>query len=125
MFDFEEKRRLKRIFYSRPAIVVLALLVLFSGKALWNVHQKYVTSRENAERVAKERDELLKREEFLKSEVERLQSDRGIEEELRQKFSVVRDGEEVAVIVDEPAPPAVPAPEPKKSLWQRFLGWFR
>ena len=100
MLDFHEKRKLRSFLYSKPAVaVLLAIAVLLS----MSVYERYQSERD----MAAKRQELegklvaLKNQAAtLEEEVERLKSDRGIEEELRDRFEVAKSGEDIVIIVD-------------------------
>lgn len=102
-------------------IIMLGIAVAFA----FAVYDRYVVEREMAMRrersemeLRRENDRLAK----LSQEVERLNSDQGIEAEIRKNFDVAKEGETVVILVDdderdiEPIPP----PPPKGSLWSRF-----
>ena len=102
MFDFYERRRFKQYLYSWPAIVVLGFACLWLALSVWGVYtQERQTRITKGERQAY-LEELQVREAALNEEIARLRTDRGIEEEIRQKFEVAKEGEEVIVIVDAP-----------------------
>ncbi|OIP65380.1 hypothetical protein AUK15_01810 [Candidatus Nomurabacteria bacterium CG2_30_43_9] len=78
-------------------------MLFFVGKGAWGIHQKAqiaISERNIAQRSLLE---LEARTVELQASLIRLKSDIGVEEEIRQKYSVVRPGEEVVVIVDDRA----------------------
>ena len=101
MFDFHEKRKIRGLIYS-PAVIILIVMV-----SLWlsmSVYQRFVVEREMSDkRIEKEAElELLKeRAAVLESQVEHLKNERGIEEELRSRFDVAKEGEQVVIIIDD------------------------
>lgn len=46
-------------------------------------------------------DSLHQRAELLQSKVEYMEDERGIEEELRNRFDVIKEGEQVIVLIDD------------------------
>lgn len=105
MFDFHEKRKIRSILYSKVTIGILFILV---GFLLMSVYERYSVEREmTAKREAKERElhDLEYRAAVLESKVEDLRDARGVEEELRNRFDVAKEGEEVIVIVDDKKAP--------------------
>jgi cell division protein FtsB len=100
MFDFYEKRKIRSVVYSKLSI---ALLLILSVWLSVSVYERFSVEREMAhKREAQEKElEILKaRAAVLESQVEHLEDDRGIEEELRTRFDVVKEGEQVVVILD-------------------------
>ena len=123
MLEFQVKKRVKKILYSRAMFVVLLVLIALAGKATWGVYQKEKTSRVNLERLQSEISELKGREEYIKSGIDRLGTSRGIEEEIRQKFKVVKDGEAMAILIDDEVSLATSSPE--KGFWSTIVDVFR
>jgi len=130
MFDFHEKRKIRRVMYSKVSIALLFVLAFFIGRS---VYERYTVEREMAvklEERAKELDALKQRAALLEGKVEHLKNERGIEEELRNRFNVVKDGEQVVIILDEPEEPEVSGPsdtyapeEEETSFFAKFRFW--
>ena len=100
MFDFHEKRKIRTIVYSKVSIGIILCLTVFLGIS---VFERFTVEREMAGKLEDKKQELetLKlRAEALESDVEHLKNERGIEEELRSRFDVVKEGEQVVVILD-------------------------
>jgi cell division protein FtsB len=124
MLDFHEKRKFKRLLYSKVTIIILGLLVIWLS---YNVFGMYKKERDTRLRRIEQRevlDELEGREESLREEIERLSTERGIEEEVRSKFEVGKEGEEVIIIVDNPDDKNSEGLEKEKTFWQKVFGWF-
>ncbi len=101
MFDFHEKRKIRRVVYSRFFIGAVFLLALFIGRS---VYERITIEREMVEKLDERTEELSvleQRAELLNSKVEHLKNDRGIEEELRTRFDVAKEGEQVVIIIDD------------------------
>ncbi len=119
--QFGKQNRWVGWWYSRPVLIVLALLALL---LLVSVIERIKVEREMAARsAAAEADlrELEAREIELYERVEYLEGARGVEEEIRKNFDVARAGEQVVILTGEPpAPEAVPPPAPPKYPWYQF-----
>lgn len=76
-------------------------------------------SREQAEL-----NKILERKKELAQSIDYLKTEQGIEAEIRSKFRVVKDGESVAVIVDDDKPTTTIVASSSPSLWQKFTGFF-
>lgn len=100
MLEFREKRKLKQILYSKLTLVVLFIIVLYLASTVLSVYQKEKSTRVAKERQEREYEELSERESVLRIEIERLSSNRGIEEEIRSKFEVGREGERIIIITN-------------------------
>ncbi|MEK7555668.1 MAG: septum formation initiator family protein [Patescibacteria group bacterium] len=100
MLDFQQKKKLRKAMYSKVVLFILSIVALFLGNATWNVYQKYSEARQNEEIVSNEIQKLQERERDLSVDIARLNTERGVEEELRKRFGVAKKGEEVMVIVE-------------------------
>ncbi len=126
MLEFQDKRKLKRWAYSKPAIGVLFLLLLFLAHSTWGVYQKKLESEANLLRVSNELNALVKREGTLGADIGKLQTSQGVEAEIRNRFQVAKEGEHVALIVDKDKAGANnTSGETQKSWWDSFVGWFK
>ena len=101
MFEFYEKRKLKKVLYSRFSIGCLVLLSMALLVPTVSAYQKMQKTQDLKNEVAQELHELRIRESGLTEEIDRLSTPLGIEEELRSKYDVGRAGERMIIIVEE------------------------
>ena len=100
MREFEHKRKVRRILSSPLVLLPLAVLLVFLVRGTWNI---YVKNRDGiAElRLAQERlARIEERQSTLSAGIEKLNTESGIEGEIRDRFQMAKEGEEVIVIVD-------------------------
>lgn len=88
-------------------------------KATWNVFGKERESKVNLERISREAASLESRKSALSASIDQFNTERGREAEIRDKFRVAKAGEQLIVLVDNPAN-AVES-QPEKGWWQKFL----
>lgn len=124
MVNFYQRRKLKKYLYSPLTIVPLALIAFLLGSSVLSVYTKEQETRLKRDKQARELEALETRASALEAEIERLETERGREAEIRSKFEVAREGEQVIVIVEAEKVEAPPAPPPEKTWWQKFLSWF-
>jgi cell division protein FtsB len=101
MFDFHEKRKIRSVLYSRPVIFVILLITILLSISTYN---RYVVAKDMEAKLEARRgelDELERRAKAIESKVEYLKDERGVEEELRNRFDAVREGEQVVILLDE------------------------
>ncbi|MBU6431341.1 MAG: septum formation initiator family protein [Patescibacteria group bacterium] len=127
MLEFQEKKRLRNILYSKVTLFAIFILLIFVARATISVYYKQKASGENLAKVKEEAAGLEKRKKTLVSEIDRLSTDKGAEEEIRKKFLVGKAGEQVIVIVDDDK---INKDETvgnigKKSFFSKFLDFFR
>ncbi len=103
MQRFHTKRRARDIFYSPITLLLLVALAIFLSRATWGAFVEYrETAR--AERLGSARAEELAAQEIrLRESAALAGSARAAEQEIREKLRMVKPGEEVIMIVDEPA----------------------
>lgn len=101
MQEFQEKRKLRKIIFSRKVLVLLAFISAF---LIFSTAKVYIKSRNAVsknEEVKNEVADLEQRKFDLQKEISRLQSESGAEAEVRKKFNVQKPGEETLVIVEK------------------------
>ncbi|MDD5068415.1 MAG: septum formation initiator family protein [Candidatus Pacebacteria bacterium] len=124
MLPLEEKRKFRRILYSKTTLFILCLAVFFVARATWGVYQKEKESSQNLAITERRFDELNKRNDYLSGEIKKLSSPGGVEEEIRQKFRVAKAGEQMAVIVDSTAPAPSITDDSGNGWWARLWAWI-
>ena len=101
MREFQERRLLRKIIFSRFTLIFLAGILVFLVYASVKV---YLRSRKAAginEMVKQEMANLENKKNGMKALIDRLETETGAEEEIRNKFPVKKPGENMIVIVDE------------------------
>lgn len=118
-------RNVRRLLYSPIAIILLTVAFVLLLKAALGAYTNEQRSREELQNVRQNAEELSGREEFLSTEIERLESPRGLEEELRNKYPVAKEGERMIIIVEPEEDLSVPAEADKKGFWSKVFNIFR
>lgn len=118
MREYQTKKKIKRRIFSKISIGFLAIMLFFLIKATYNVYQKNVESQANLARVNSSLEETEQRYESLKKENERLGTNEGVEEEIRHKFQVSKEGEKVIVVIDDESQKATTSPP--TTFWARL-----
>lgn len=127
MFEFYEKRKVKRLLYTWPVVVFLCIPVGYLVSVAWSAYAKERETSANTIAATTELEKLKLREVALQTELERLSTERGIEEEIREKFEVGKPGEHAIVIVDKDQEKGHDLPPIKaKGLFEKIrkkFGW--
>ena len=101
MKEYQEKRKIRKIIYSKWGFVflfvVLTALVFSTSKIYMKSRNAAMANKEISAALI----ELENKELELESEIRRLQSESGIEGEIRKKFNVGKPEEKVIIIVDK------------------------
>jgi cell division protein FtsB len=101
MKEFQKKNQIKKLIYSKLVLILIAIILFFFIKATIDFYQKAAESKKRKQRAETELLELEKRKENLENKIESLSSPVGIEKELREKFDLVKEGEETILIGDD------------------------
>jgi cell division protein FtsB len=124
MREFQEKKRFKKLLYSKTTVAILGIFIIFFANATWGVYKKERESSANAVNAKKELEHLTDRKILLNKETKRLSTEQGIEEEIRAKYSVSKPGESVIIIVNDKEA-ATTTVQNQDSWWGKFKKWFK
>lgn len=123
MKDFQQRKKVRRVLYSRNVIIVLSIITILLVRGAFGVMQKNIESKKNVVLLNTQLEDARVKNQELTKNIAILSTEEGVESEIRQKFSVSKDGEQVAVIVD---PKPVPGDEKADTggLWVSVKSWF-
>ena len=122
MANFLKKRKFQYMLYSKPVLALLGLVVLFFLYSVYGAYGKVQETNTIKEQRAAVLSELEVREEVLQQEIDRLSTPKGLEEEIRSKFEVAKEGEEVIVIVEAPEEENTGEQEEESGFFERLFG---
>ncbi len=123
--SLDHKRILRRWLFSPLTLIVLLIAVVIFGRGVYRVFEKERLSSEYLVSAQNDLKKVQEREVALNKSVDYLKTSEGVEAELRKKFRVVKEGEQVAVIVTKTpeislnVQTAAPA-----TFWSKVKGWF-
>lgn len=100
MRELQRRQKTKKILYSVPFLIILLVLTFFLVKGAFGIIQIERESAGKVKALEAEALALSSRERELKDEIALLETEEGQVREIREKFSVTREGEHVAVIVE-------------------------
>jgi cell division protein FtsB len=126
MREFHNKKRVKRKgkskFYSKLIILALIVVIVFLARGTYGVYQKSQESREKLSVSEEKLFEMEEREESISKKIDKLNTESGIEEQIRRQYDVAKEGEEAIVIIqgDE-----IPITEEEKTRFEGFMEKFK
>lgn len=123
MLDFIEKRKVKKIIYHKWTLVFLCFVVVYSLYSTYNIWHKMKESSVLLNQAESRLNTLKMRENEIKTQISNMSTPLGKEAEIRSKFNVAKDSENVVVILNEE--PTSSPPMHSKSVWQRIVDFFR
>lgn len=121
MKEFQDKRKWKKYIYSNFTIILLIVIivfVLFGILSAFNIRERAITRELASSATLKE---LSLRKENLERKVLSLNTERGLEEEIRDKFRVAKKGEKMIIILNERKEKVE---KKEENYWHKFLNWF-
>lgn len=124
MFGFHEKRKFKSILYSKAFLIFMCIPIGLMSYAAYNAYEKERETNQRREELSEELVALEQRADELEKNIENLEDPRGVETELRSRYNVGWEGEEVIVLVEEDTPSSteIKEEESEKSFWSMLFG---
>ena len=123
--QYSKKRSVReRIMSSKVTLILLLVIAAMLVNAVFNMYGRYQEAKTRADRARAEIATLESRKKELSDDLARLGTPRGTEEELRKRFNVAADGEEVIVVVNKRATTSDNDTARKESIWQKVLNLF-
>lgn len=101
MREFSQKRKMWKKIYSIPVLILLLVILFFVLKGTWIIFMKSSYSHKQKIAVEAELIALQERKNSIEKKIQRLNTETGVEEEIRSKYDVAKEGEKLIVIVDE------------------------
>ena len=125
MFDYQQKKKIRKVIYSKITLAVLFVAIIILAKANYSIYKKEVLSNENYNIVKNDFDSLKERKVVLESEIKRLKTSEGVEEEIRSKFDVSKPGEIVVNVIDNSSSTLIENKNKGVNLWQKITNLFK
>ena len=117
--------RIRKILYAPVTLIVLVVLFVVALRAAIGAYQNERQNHMVFEAEQREFTELSNREAFLSVEMARLQSPRGMEEELRNQFPVAKEGENMVIIVEPEVQGSTTVSSGAGGFWAAVFNFFR
>jgi len=104
MRELQQKQKARQRLYSWPTLIILGLVTFLIAHGAYSVFKKKQESAAYVLELQTKVEELSNNQFDVKSDISRLQTEDGIDTEIKKKFSVSKVGEHVVVIVDPRVP---------------------
>jgi cell division protein FtsB len=118
-------------FYTRFWIVVLIVVGIFLGISTVRAYKKYTYAKTIRDDYAQELVQVQQSKEVLEKNIHSLSTDRGKEIEIRDRYRVVKEGEQMILIVDnyttqeDPILQNEPENEQSFHFWEKLITFFK
>ena len=124
MRSFQQKRGFRNILHSKPVLIFFGILLLVFAWGVIGFMSKMSLTRENRKITESKVAQLEQQKEKLSSDIAKLKTEKGMEESIREKFGLVKEGEGVIVIVEDKNEPKV-EDKPKGGFFSFFRNLFK
>jgi len=122
------RKHKESFFHTRFWIVVLTILCIILSISLIKIYKKYSHAKSIRDDYRAELVQTNEQKLILEKNIENLSTDRGLEFEIRDRYRVVKQGEQMILIVDNTKKPDesdVPVAEPRPGIFSRFLQFLK
>ena len=106
------------------SLVGLFVLTCFLSVTTWHVYQKEREARQSRLDQEASLAELQKREASLSEQLKQLDTPRGIEKVVRERFPLVKPGEEQIILLDSTKKASTTEETGVGGFWKSLVGWF-
>jgi cell shape-determining protein MreC len=124
MRNFQEKRGWRNIVQSKPFLILFGIVILFFSWnvfVFWNKMQETVKNKN----IVEDKITLLKKQkEEISSEINSLNTVEGKEKFFRENLGLVKEGEDVTIVVEDKNPPVISKPA-SLGFWSFLTSWFK
>lgn len=103
MRNFQKKKNMWSLLYSKPVLVFLGIILVLFTYNLLGLLGKMRETVKNKENAQNRLEELSANKERLTQHIAQLETEEGIEENIREKFGLVKEGEGVIIVVEDKA----------------------
>ena len=124
MKEFQEKKKFRKLLYSKGVLLLLIVILFFAVRSSFGVYEKSKESGINLEISKKQLADLNARQQALAVKILDLKTEEGVEKDIREQFRVAKPGEKMIVIVDSNSSSSPESESKNQSLWSKFLGIF-
>lgn len=124
MSNFQEKNPYKRFIHSKLGLIFLGIFLVFFT---WNIIKFLLKANETARNRKIAEENVVKLEaqkERLNADIEKLKTDKGTEEIIRDKFGLAKQGEGLVVVVDT-VNNKTSKESSQMTFWDRMKKWFK
>jgi cell division protein FtsB len=101
MRNFQQKRGWRNIIESKPVLMLLVFLLVFFIFGVIGFTGKMMATSENRKIAENKLAELQKQKTELSANIAKLKTDAGIEEGIREKFGLAKEGEGLIIVVED------------------------
>jgi cell division protein FtsL len=125
MRNFQKKGRFSRMMQSKFFLMFLGVIILFFFFSMFSFMNKMEETIRNKKTTEDKITELEKSKSKLNSDIAKLKTEEGIEDNIRNKFGLAKEGENMILIIDDKNQTETSKDSESTSFWSILKGWFR
>jgi len=110
---------------SKTFLMFLGILIIIFSFSMFSFVNKMEETSKNRKIVEDKITELEKSKEKLNSDINELKTDQGVEENIREKFGLAKDGENMMMVVDDKNKVEEPAKDSSGGFFNTIKNWFK
>lgn len=124
--EFRNKQKARELLYSKITIAAILFFVVMLIPGVYSIYVKLGESGKDRKAAERELADLEEREQMLTQKVDQGKTERGLEEQIREKFNVAKEGESVIVLVDKSVIASTTQNEANvfRAVWQKLKKAF-
>jgi len=125
MRELQQRQKMRSRLYSIPALLALLIFAIFVAKGTVSVVQKEQESASDVQALKQKITTLTSEQANMKEDIANLNTQAGIDEEIKTKFNVSEPGEHVAILVDPRNSTSTGATSSRawyKQVWDDIMG---
>ncbi|MFA4975076.1 MAG: septum formation initiator family protein [Candidatus Paceibacterota bacterium] len=125
MRNFQKNGEKKHFMQSKIFLIFLCIVILVFFFSMFSFVDKMRDTQKNKDIIKDKIAELEKSKQTFNSEITKLKTEEGIEENIREKFGVVKEGENLMMVVDDKNPLVEEKEENNKDFWSIIKSWLK
>ncbi|MFA5826879.1 MAG: septum formation initiator family protein [Candidatus Paceibacterota bacterium] len=125
MRNFQKNGEKKHFMQSKIFLIFLCIIILIFFFSMFSFVDKMRDTQKNKDIIKDKIAELEKSKQTFNSEITKLKTEEGIEENIREKFGVVKEGENLMMVVDDKNPLVEEKEENNKDFWSIIKSWLK
>jgi cell division protein FtsB len=124
MAEFRKRKKVRNFLHSKPVLLVLATIAVVFAFNIVGIANKSIETKRNKNSAHIKVQELTRKEERLRADIERLSTPEGQEAAVREKFRVAKEGEGLIVITEPVTTPQQIEVPKQEGFWSFFKNIF-
>jgi len=125
MRSFQKREKWKHVMQSKIFLMFLGVIILFFFFNMFSFLTKMEETKKNREIAETKVAELRKSREKFSLEIGKLNTERGVEEVIRENYSVAKEGENIIIITEDKSMTEANEEQGSSGFLSFFKNWFK